>query len=243
MRTMKDEQKRGVWMINETEVMGLKGRREKKGKETEGRAQFSLLFSFFFKRRRRVVFSSSVRHGLLVLVEEEVVAGTDGDKLLLGVDGGVEALLGVLEGLRRELTAGSGRGGLDLSGGVELVGLDGGDLIRNPIVDVEHVVVRSSHHSVSVGADLALELVKDAVVLVEIAELGSEVVVDVDDLDGLALHVHVPDLDGEVITGDDVATVAAELAVRDGRDDFREEGARARVLFLLKALCVRVAEG
>lgn len=34
------------------------------------------------------------------------------------------------------------------------------------------------------------------------------------------LHVQVPDLDGQIISGHHVATAVAELHVRDGRDDF-----------------------
>lgn len=34
------------------------------------------------------------------------------------------------------------------------------------------------------------------------------------------LHVQVPDLDGQIISGHHVATAVAELHVRDGGDDF-----------------------
>lgn len=49
---------------------------------------------------------------------------------------------------------------------------------------------------------------------------------DGDRLHGLALHVHIPNLDGKVVTGKDVAAIVAEAHVGDGRNDLREEGAR-----------------
>lgn len=49
-----------------------------------------------------------------------------------------------------------------------------------------------------------------------------------------ALHVQVPDLDGQIISGHHVAAAVAELNVRDGRDDFWEERAVAGVFWLLE---------
>ena len=57
---------------------------------------------------------------------------------------------------------------------------------------------------------------------------------DGDGFDGLALHVDVPDFDGQVVAGEDVAAVVGEADVGDGGDDFAEEGAGGGVLFLLK---------
>ena len=37
------------------------------------------------------------------------------------------------------------------------------------------------------------------------------------------LHVEVPDFDGEVVPGHHVAPTVAELDIRDGRDNLREE--------------------
>lgn len=47
--------------------------------------------------------------------------------------------------------------------------------------------------------------------------------VDRDGLDGLPLHVHVPDFDGQVVTGQDVAAIVAEADIGDGGDDLGEE--------------------
>lgn len=53
-------------------------------------------------------------------------------------------------------------------------------------------------------------------------------------LQGLALHVEVPDFGGQVVSGEQVAAAVAELNVRHRGDDFREEGASAGVFRLLK---------
>lgn len=49
-------------------------------------------------------------------------------------------------------------------------------------------------------------------------------------------HVEIPDFDGQVVTGHHVAATVAELHVGDGRDDFREERAIVRILWLFKHL-------
>ena len=75
-------------------------------------------------------------------------------------------------------------------------------------VDHEVVVVAACH-------DIAwrrrteddLEFVEDAVVLVGVAESGAEVLVNGNGLDWLTLHIDVPDLDGQVVAGEDVAAV------------------------------------
>lgn len=53
-------------------------------------------------------------------------------------------------------------------------------------------------------------------------------------LQGLALHVEVPDFGSQVVSGEQVATAVAELDVGHGGDDLREEGSGAGVLGLLK---------
>ena len=66
-----------------------------------------------------------------------------------------------------------------------------------------------------IAAPCALELVEDAVILIQVAELAPQMIVDGDGLDRPRLHVDVPDLERKVVTGEDVATVMAEL---DGGD-------------------------
>lgn len=93
---------------------------------------------------------------------------------------------------------------------------------------------RGHRYVLSIAAEGALKLVKDAVVLVEVAQLVAEMIVDVDGLDGSALHVDVPDLQCEVVTRENVASILAELDIRDRRNNFREERLVAGIFFLLK---------
>lgn len=53
-------------------------------------------------------------------------------------------------------------------------------------------------------------------------------------LQGLVLHVEVPDFGSQVVSGEQVTTTVAELDVRHRRDNLGEEGASAGVLRLLK---------
>lgn len=69
----------------------------------------------------------------------------------------------------------------------------------------------------------ALKLVEDAVVLVQVAQLASKMVVNRNGLQWPVLHVDVPDLQIEVVARQDVSSIVAELDIRDGRDDFGEE--------------------
>mmetsp|Transcript_51447 Transcript_51447/g.129077 ORF Transcript_51447/g.129077 Transcript_51447/m.129077 type:complete len:219 (-) Transcript_51447:624-1280(-) len=93
-----------------------------------------------------------------------------------------------------------------------------------------------------ISAHMALKLVENAVVLVQVAQLGAQEVVDLDGTYGLALHVHVPDLKRQVVAADNVAPVRAELDVRDGRNNFREKALGAWVLLLLIDFGMLVAQ-
>ena len=142
------------------------------------------------------------------------------------------ALLAVLTG-----TSVHGRGNanlLCLEGALVCLQHDLGVLVRVARVDHEVVVIGACHDILRVSGEGHLELVKDAVVLVGVAESWSEVFMDGNRLYWLAFHVHVPDLDSEIVTGKNVTAIVAEANVRDGGDDFREEGARGWVLFLLE---------
>ncbi|KAI3479668.1 hypothetical protein L1887_58289 [Cichorium endivia] len=107
---------------------------------------------------------------------------------------------------------------------------------------VEVVVVAARQHLLAIGSPQRLELVKDAVVLVQVAQLGAQMVVDGDRLDRLVVHVDVPDLEREVVARQDVASVAAELDVGYAADDLAEERLGRRILLLLKLLGVRIAQ-
>lgn len=90
-------------------------------------------------------------------------------------------------------------------------------------------------NSLVIAAPHTLKLVKDAVVLVKVAELPPEVVVNGDRLDRARIHVDVPNLERQVVTREDIAPVVGELDVRDGRDNLGKEGPVCRILFLLEA--------
>lgn len=75
----------------------------------------------------------------------------------------------------------------------------------------------------SVAAKSTFEFIKDGVVFIQVTEFGLEMVVDVDDFERPGLHVHVPNLESQVIAGDDVSSVPTEFTIRDGGDDFGEE--------------------
>ena len=87
--------------------------------------------------------------------------------------------------------------------------------------------------SLSIPTESTFELVEDAVVLVQIAQLRPQMIVDVDRLDRPRLHVDVPDSQREVIPGKNISTILGEFDVRDGGDDFGEEGLVGRIFFLL----------
>lgn len=86
----------------------------------------------------------------------------------------------------------------------------------------------------SIPAEGAFKLVEDAVVLVQVAQFPSQMIVHVDRLHRLRLHVDVPDPQREVVAREDVATVLGELDVGNGGDDLGEEGfVRWILLFLV----------
>ena len=72
----------------------------------------------------------------------------------------------------------------------------------------------------------AVKLVENTVVLIESTKFGFEVFVDLIDLDGLALHPQVPQLDVHVITSGHQVAVIAKGKVSNTGNDFRKEVAR-----------------
>lgn len=92
----------------------------------------------------------------------------------------------------------------------------------------------SEEHSLSVPAEVTLELVEDAIVLVQVAKLASQVIMDVNRPEWLALHVHVPNLERQVVTSEDIPSVPTEPDIRYRRNDFGEERAICGILFLFE---------
>lgn len=67
------------------------------------------------------------------------------------------------------------------------------------------------------------KFIENAIIFVGVAEAWAEVFVDGDGFYRLTLHVDIPDFDGKIVTGEDVATVMGEANIGDGGDDFGEE--------------------
>lgn len=81
----------------------------------------------------------------------------------------------------------------------------------------------------------ALKLVKNTVVLVQVAELPAKVIMNWDCLYRPALHIDIPNLKGKIVARKDVSSITRELDVGDRGDNFGEEGAVCRVLFFFEA--------
>lgn len=177
----------------------------------------------------------------LVLEYEQVVGGGDGDDVLRRVPGGVQDLLVKVEAVNAHLIL------FSLATRANLLGFEcclrPGDVagrlerdvaLRRPVEHAEEVVVRAGEDGLVVVAPATFELVEDAVVFVQRAQLGAQVLVNGVRLDGLRLHVQVPHLDAEVVAREHVAARAREFHVRDARDDLREEATVRWILSLLE---------
>lgn len=76
------------------------------------------------------------------------------------------------------------------------------------------VLTKSEDRNVLVIATpRALELIKDAIVLVEVTEFPAQVVMYRYSLYWLTLHVDIPDLERQVITRENISPVVAELDI------------------------------
>lgn len=93
------------------------------------------------------------------------------------------------------------------------MGVEDGKVIRVGAGDAMIAVVGGS----------ALEFVEDTVRFIEVAEMGSEVVMDLDSADGSVFHLDVPDLEREVVPGYDVSTVQGESHIGNGGNYFGEK--------------------
>ena len=90
-------------------------------------------------------------------------------------------------------------------------------------VDHEVVVVASGHDVLRITREDDLEFIEDTVVFVCVAQTRPEVFVDRNGLHGLPLHVDIPNLNRQVISGNNVSTVIREANIGDRRNDFGEE--------------------
>ena len=113
---------------------------------------------------------------------------------------------------------------------------------RFAIEKPEEVVVASGHDLRVVARPGALELVEDAIVLVERAQFAAQILVHLVRLHRLVLHVYVPDFHGQVVARHEIPSAVAELHVRDAGDDLGEKATVRRVLRLLEQFRVLVAK-
>ena len=94
------------------------------------------------------------------------------------------------------------------------------------------VAARQDHPRVR--RHLQVEFVKNTFVLVDLAELGVEVLGDVERLDGLRIIAHVPDVHGQVVAREEVIVARGrELRHADRVDDLGEEVLARRVILKL----------
>jgi len=206
-----------------------------------------LFFSFVLfekEKNHSSLFIENIFGFLEGVVQKQVVVRCNGNKRVSRMPGNMEALLGEINIFRVEIGRCSGACREELLPAA-LSGFDEGaldDLWLRDVVDVELVVVRASHQMRTVGRETTFKLVEDAVVFVEVAQLRTEMVMDLDRSKWMAVHIHIPDLESEVVAREDVAAVRRESDIRNGGDDFGEERLVAGVLFLFEGLGVRVTE-
>ena len=86
----------------------------------------------------------------------------------------------------------------------------------------------------SIPAKSTFEFVKDAVILVQVAEFGSQVLVDVDSLYRFVFHGDIPDFEGKIVARQDIPPVLGEFDVGNGGNDLGKEGFLGRVFFFLE---------
>ena len=98
------------------------------------------------------------------------------------------------------------------------------------------VLERKVRYVLSITAECAFKFVEDAIVLIQVAQLSAQVIVNLDCPDRSRVHVDVPDLEREIISREHVSPVVAELDVRYGGDNFGEEGS-VRGVFLFFEFC------
>lgn len=71
--------------------------------------------------------------------------------------------------------------------------------------------------------ETTLKLVKNNIILVQITQLRLDCLVYWDDLERFGFHCHVPNLDTQVVSGNKIASIGAELDVRNGIHNVGEE--------------------
>ncbi|CAH0375368.1 unnamed protein product [Pelagomonas calceolata] len=155
------------------------------------------------------------------LQEVALAAARRGERLLARVRRDVEDAVRRVRGVDRVRR----RAGLRHARRRGAVRVDELRVQRQPRGGVAHGAppVAARRHGAVAPAGAHLELVEDAVGLVEVRELRAQVVVDAGGVHGLAGAPHVPGPAAQEVAGHDEAAVAVEARVRDRGHDLREE--------------------
>jgi len=159
----------------------------------------------------------------LVLQEEKVVSGSNCDDIFCRVPCCMEDLLLEVKAVHEYLILFALATRADLSwfqDGFGLRNLFGGFIsdffAGRTVKHAEEIVVRASHDGSIIAIPTALKLIKDAIVFVQRAQLGSQILMNSVGLDGLGLHMKVPNFDGQIVAGDHVSSRVGEFDVRYG---------------------------
>ena len=75
------------------------------------------------------------------------------------------------------------------------------------------VLMMQRRYILVIAPPYALKFVENAVIFVEVTQLASQMVMNWNGLHGSGFHVNIPDLQREVITREDIASVVAELHI------------------------------
>ena len=108
---------------------------------------------------------------------------------------------------------------------------------------LEKVVVRTAQDLIVISTPVALELVKNTVVLVQDAEFISEIIVHRVSLHRSTLHIQIPHFDVEIVACAEVATRVRELYVSYAAYDFGKEILCVGIFALLENFGLSVAQG
>jgi hypothetical protein len=57
---------------------------------------------------------------------------------------------------------------------------------------------------------------------------------NIDSLYRLVIHIDIPNLQCQIISGKNISTIMTKVDIRDGRNNFRKEGTMSRILSFLK---------
>jgi hypothetical protein len=108
--------------------------------------------------------------------------------------------------------------------------------------DMELLVIHTRDHLGGIRRDPKTEFVKNAVILIIVAKLAFQRLVESDGVQGLVGHLDIPNLDSHIVSDDDLAAIQGALDIRDRRNDFCEKVVGLGRLGFRKRLTIGVAD-